>query len=412
MNSEEILYLVIFILSINFIIDIVVGVLNYFNFDSKVPDNVKDIYDKKEYENSQKYKKDNFKFELISASFSFVVLLTVLINGYFGKLDSIIRNYTFENEISLSLIFFMSIFLLNDILSLPFQLYRNFVIEEKFGFNKMSISTFMLDKIKGYLITTIIGSIILIPILLFIMLYPKSFWIYSWIVVSLFMVFVNMFYTSLILPLFNKLVPLEEGDLKNSLNQYAKSIGFSLSNIFIINGSKRSNKANAFFSGFGKNKKIVLYDTLIKNHSTSELVAVLAHEVGHYKLNHVITNMLILILSTGLMLFLMSKFLFNSEVSYALGGKISFRHLEIIAFLILYTPISRLISVFVYMKSRKNEYEADFYAVNTYKKNALVSALRKLSKDNLSNLTPHPVYEFINYSHPSLSKRLKSINKI
>ena len=412
MNSEEILYLVIFILSINFIIDIVVGVLNYFNFDSKVPDNVKDIYDKKEYEKSQKYKKDNFKFELISASFSFVVLLTVLINGYFGKLDSIIRNYTFENEISLSLIFFMSIFLLNDILSLPFQLYRNFVIEEKFGFNKMSISTFMLDKIKGYLITTIIGSIILIPILLFIMLYPKSFWIYSWIVVSLFMVFVNMFYTSLILPLFNKLVPLEEGDLKNSLNQYAKSIGFSLSNIFIINGSKRSNKANAFFSGFGKNKKIVLYDTLIKNHSTSELVAVLAHEVGHYKLNHVITNMLILILSTGLMLFLMSKFLFNSEVSYALGGKISFRHLEIIAFLILYTPISRLISVFVYMKSRKNEYEADFYAVNTYKKNALVSALRKLSKDNLSNLTPHPVYEFINYSHPSLSKRLKSINKI
>ncbi len=412
MNSEEILYLIIFILSINFIIDIVVGVLNYFNFDSKVPDNVKDIYDKKEYEKSQKYKKDNFKFELISASFSFVVLLTVLINGYFGKLDSIIRNYTFENEISLSLIFFMSIFLLNDILSLPFQLYRNFVIEEKFGFNKMSISTFMLDKIKGYLITTIIGSIILIPILLFIMLYPKSFWIYSWIVVSLFMVFVNMFYTSLILPLFNKLVPLEEGDLKNSLNQYAKSIGFSLSNIFIINGSKRSNKANAFFSGFGKNKKIVLYDTLIKNHSTSELVAVLAHEVGHYKLNHVITNMLILILSTGLMLFLMSKFLFNSEVSYALGGKISFRHLEIIAFLILYTPISRLISVFVYMKSRKNEYEADFYAVNTYKKNALVSALRKLSKDNLSNLTPHPVYEFINYSHPSLSKRLKSINKI
>ena len=244
MNSEEILYLIIFILSINFIIDIVVGVLNYFNFDSKVPDNVKDIYDKKEYEKSQKYKKDNFKFELISASFSFVVLLTVLINGYFGKLDSIIRNYTFENEISLSLIFFMSIFLLNDILSLPFQLYRNFVIEEKFGFNKMSISTFMLDKIKGYLITTIIGSIILIPILLFIMLYPKSFWIYSWIVVSLFMVFVNMFYTSLILPLFNKLVPLEEGDLKNSLNQYAKSIGFSLSNIFIINGSKRSNKAN------------------------------------------------------------------------------------------------------------------------------------------------------------------------
>ena len=207
-----------------------------------------------------------------------------------------------------------------------------------------------------------------------------------------------MFYTSLIVSLFNKLTPLEDGDLKKSLNDYASNVGFSLSNIFVINGSKRSNKANAFFTGFGKNKKIVLYDTLIKNHTVPELVAVLAHEVGHYKLKHVISNLFVSIITTGLMLFLMSKILFNSEVSYALGGNVSFRHLEILAFFILYTPISRVINILAFIKSRKNEYEADNFAVTTYKKSPMISALKKLSKDNLTNLTPHPLFEFINYS--------------
>lgn len=412
MSSEAILQIIFAIIILNYLVNLLSGLLNYNSFNNKLPENVSDIYNDKEYLKSQEYKKENFRFNLITSSFSFIILIVVLYNGYFGALDSIVRNYTFENEISPSILFFFSIYFINDFISIPFQLYRVFVIEDKYGFNNMTISTFIYDKLKGYFLSIIIGLLLLVPVLILILLFPQNFWIYAWVLLSGFMIFLNMFYTSLIVPLFNKLTPLEEGDLKKSLNDYANNVGFSLSNIFVINGSKRSNKANAFFTGFGKNKKIVLYDTLIKNHTVPELVAVLAHEVGHYKLKHVISNLFISIITTGLMLFLMSKILFNSEVSYALGGNVSFRHLEILAFFILYTPISRVINILAFIKSRKNEYEADNFAVTTYKKSPMISALKKLSKDNLTNLTPHPLFEFINYSHPSLSKRLKSIEKI
>lgn len=412
MSSETILLIIYAVIILNYLVDLLSGLLNYNSFDNKIPDNVKDIYNDKEYLKSQEYKKENFRFNLITSTFSFIILNLVLYNGYFGTLDSLVRNYTFENEISPSILFFFSIYFINDIILIPFQFYRVFFIEEKYGFNNMTLSTFIFDKLKGYFLAIIIGLLLLVPLLILILLYPQNFWIYAWVFLSVFMIFLNMFYTSLIVPLFNKLTPLEDGDLKNSLNDYSKNVDFSLSNIFIINGSKRSNKANAFFTGFGKRKKIVLYDTLIKNHTVPELVAVLAHEVGHYKLKHVISNLFISIFTTGLMLFLMSKILFNSEVSYALGGNVSFRHLEIIAFFILYTPISRAINILAFIKSRKNEYEADNFAVTTYKKSPMISALKKLSKDNLTNLTPHPLFEFINYSHPSLSKRLNSIEKI
>ena len=411
MKADFILNLIVFIISLDFIIDLVTGILNYKNFEKKLPNNVNDIYSKEEYLKSQQYKKENFRFELITSIFTYIIIIGILLNGILGYLDSFLRTLTFENELSLSLLFFASIYLINDLLKTPFQLYRIFVIEEKYGFNKMKISTFIFDKIKGYLISIVIGVLLITPLLVFIMLYPSDFWIYFWVVISLFLIFINMFYTSLIVPLFNKLEVLEDGDLKEKLNSYANKVGFALSNIFVIDGSKRSTKANAYFSGFGKNKKVVLYDTLIKNHTNDELVAVLAHEIGHYKLRHIISNMIFSILSTGLMLYIMSKFLYNSEISYALGGNISFRHFEIFAFLILYTPVDRFISIVMNIKSRNNEYEADNFAVQTYKKLPMISALKKLSRDNLSNLTPHPLYEFLNYSHPSLSKRLDAIER-
>ena len=407
-----ILTLMIVVVTISFLIDLISGVLNYLNFDKKLPENVSDIYDEKEYKKSQLYKKENFRFNLFSSSLGFVLMILILNYGLLGDLDSFLRTVSPENEITLSLLFFGSIFIINDILTLPLQLYRVFIIEENFGFNKMSLWTFILDKFKSYIITIIFGLILLVPLLIFIMLYPSDFWIYFWIVVSFFVVFINMFYTSLIVPLFNKLRVLENGDLRDKLNSFAKKVDFSLSNIFVIDGSKRSSKANAYFSGFGKNKKIVLYDTLIKNHSVHELVAVLAHEIGHYKLKHIISNMIISIITTGIMLYIMSKFLFNSEISYALGGNISFRHLEIFAFFIIYSPINTILGILLNIKSRKNEYEADDFAVRSYKKKPLITALKRLSKDNLTNLTPHPLYEFINYSHPSLSKRLNSINNL
>ncbi len=412
MDYTEIQILLLVIISFQFIIDLVSGLLNYSSFDKPLPNNVENIFSENEYLKSQKYKKVNFKFNLVSSVYSFSILFTVLYFGLLGSLDSYIRNVTFENEISLSLIFFASIFIISDILKIPFQLYRVFVIEEQFGFNNTTLKTFIFDKLKSYFISLLLIVILATPLLLFIIFFPSSFWIYFWILISIFLIFINMFYTTLIVPIFNKLEVLGDGDLKKKLDNFSAKVKFPITNIFVINGSKRSKKANAFFSGFGRNKKVVLYDTLIKNHTADELVAVLAHEIGHYKLNHVKTNMVISIITTGFMLFILSNFIFNSDISYALGGNVSFRHLEIFAFFIIYSPISSIISVLMNIKSRKNEYEADEYAVKNFKKEPMEDALRKLSKDNLTNMTPHPVYEFLNYSHPSISKRLKAIDSI
>ena len=412
MDYTEIQILLLLIISFQFIIDLVSGLLNYSSFDKPLPNNVENIFSENEYSKSQKYKKVNFKFNLVSSVYSFSILFTVLYFGLLGSLDSYIRNVTFENEISLSLIFFASVFIISDTLKIPFQLYRVFVIEEQFGFNNTTLKTFIFDKLKSYFISLLLIVILATPLLLFIIFFPSSFWIYFWILISIFLIFVNMFYTTLIVPIFNKLEVLGDGDLKKKLDNFSAKVKFPITNIFVINGSKRSKKANAFFSGFGRNKKVVLYDTLIKNHTADELVAVLAHEIGHYKLNHVKTNMVISIITTGFMLFILSNFIFNSDISYALGGNVSFRHLEIFAFFIIYSPISSIISVLMNIKSRKNEYEAAEYAVKNFKKGPMEDALRKLSKDNLTNMTPHPVYEFLNYSHPSISKRLKAIDSI
>ena len=412
MDYSEIKFLLLVIVTISFLFELISGLLNFNSFDKPLPENVRNIFSKDEYSKSQSYKKANFKFGLISSIYGFLIIFIVLYFGLLGELDSYLRNITFENEISLSILFFLSIFFISDLIKIPFQLYKIFVIEENFGFNTMKISTFLIDKIKSYLISSFFIVILITPLLLFIMLYPESFWIYFWMLISAFLIFVNIFYTSLIVPLFNKLEVLKDGELKQKLDDFSRKVNFPLSNIFVINGSLRSKKANAFFSGLGKNKKIVLYDTLIKNHSADELVAVLAHEIGHYKLNHVKTNMAISVVTTGFMLFILSNFIFNSQVSYALGGNVSFRHLEIFAFFIIYSPVSSLISILMNIKSRKNEYEADEYAVKNFEKKPMVDALKRLSKDNLTNLTPHPLYEFINYSHPSISKRLYSIEKV
>ena len=412
MDYSEIKFLLLVIVTMSFLFELISGLLNFNSFDKPLPENVKTIYSKDEYSKSQSYKKINFKFELISSIYGFLIIFLVLYFGLLGQLDSYLRNITFENEISLSILFFLSIFLISDIIKIPFQLYKTFIIEENFGFNTMKISTFLIDKIKSYIISSFFIVILITPLLLFIILYPDSFWIYFWLLISAFLIFANMFYTSLIVPLFNKLEVLKDGELKQKMDNFSRKVNFPLSNIFVINGSLRSKKANAFFSGFGKNKKIVLYDTLIKNHTVDELVAVLAHEIGHYKLNHIKTNMAISVITTGFMLFILSNFIFNSQVSYALGGNVSFRHLEIFAFFIIYSPVSSLISILMNIKSRKNEYEADEYAVKNFNKKPMLDALKRLSKDNLTNLTPHPLYEFLNYSHPSISKRLYSIEKI
>jgi STE24 endopeptidase len=408
MDAKSILILLLTILSFDFLFNKILEYLNIKSMKEVLPEEVKDIYDEEKYKKSIAYSRANNKFGLITSSFSFVLSFTLLATGFFGWFDGLISRYL-ESEIAISLSFFGILFLASDILTIPFQLYDTFVIEEKFGFNKTTPKTFILDKIKGYLLTAILGGIILFALLKLVELFGPDFWIYFWVVISLFILFMNMFYTTLILPLFNKLTPLKDGELKSAIESYSKKVKFPLDNIFVIDGSKRSAKSNAFFSGIGKKKKIVLYDTLIENHSTEELVAVLAHEVGHFKKKHIISGYVLSILQTGLTLFIMSLIIFSPNMSGALGSDAFAIHLNLLAFGILYSPISHFISIFMNMLSRKNEYEADAFARDTYNGSFLQQALKKLSVDNLSNLFPHPAYVFIHYSHPPLLQRLAAM---
>lgn len=270
---------------------------------------------------------------------------------------------------------------------------------------------FWKDKLKGYLLTALLGGILLSVLILLIMWLGQSFWWIFWLVIVLFMIGANFFYTSWILPLFNKLTPLEDGTLREKILQYGKSVNFPIENIYIMDGSKRSSKANAFFSGFGKRKKIVLFDTLLEKHTDEELVAILAHEVGHYKKKHTISGMISGVVQTGAMLLIMSYMIFNPNLSIALGAEQLSFPVNFIAFGIIYTPVSMILSLFSNFISRKHEFQADKFAANTYNGEELQNALKKLSIDSLSNLKPHKLYVIFHYSHPPLLQRLQAIDK-
>ncbi|MEY3411955.1 MAG: hypothetical protein RIQ70_641 [Bacteroidota bacterium] len=404
------LTIILVILSANFILDQTLAYLNLSHLKSTIPSALKGIYEDDKYAQSQAYTKANTKFGFITETFSFILAFVVLKMGLLGQLNDAL-SISYNNPIVLALVFLGILFIASDVLNIPFSLYSTFVIEEKFGFNKTTLKTFVIDKLKGYVLTAVIGSVIISILLYLTTTIGENFWIYFWAVVSVLMVGINMFYTSLILPLFNKLTPLEDGELKTAITAYSQKIDFPLDNIYVIDGSKRSNKANAFFSGIGKKKKIVLYDTLINNHSIEELVAVLAHEVGHFKRKHIITTMILAVAQVGFMLFLLSKFAFNTELSQALGAKSYAMHLNLVAFTMMYAPISSITSILMNLLSRKNEFEADDYAAETYSSKALQVALKKLSVNNLSNLTPHPAVVFVSYSHPPMLARLENLER-
>lgn len=407
-TSEQILIIILLIVSLEYVLTTYVDWLNLKNKNSGLPEELKDIYNEKRYAKALAYQKENTYFGLLSGAFSFTLILLVIIFGGFGLLDQFVR-IQFDTLTTQTLAFFGIIFIINDFINIPFQWYATFKIEEKYGFNKVTPAIFWKDKLKGYVLTALIGGLLLSVLIFLISYLGHSYWWIFWVVISLFMVGANFFYTSLILPLFNKLTPLADGALRQEIMHYGKQVDFPIANIYVIDGSKRSTKANAFFSGFGKRKKIVLYDTLLEKHTNSELVAILAHEVGHYKKKHTISGMLSGILQMGLMLFLMSFMIFSPELSKALGANHLSFAVNFIAFGIIYTPVSLLIGIFSNYTSRKHEFQADEFAANTYKGEALQSALKKLSVDSLSNLKPHKLYVFIHYSHPPLLQRLKAI---
>ena len=409
MTSQAYFAIILTVIVFNFIIERFLDYLNDKNRSSELPKELEGIYDKEKYKKSQDYQKEKSRISFIGSFFSLGLVMSMLLLDGFAWLDSFVQSRT-DNPILSSILFFAIIAIVSDVISLPFSIYNTFKIEEKYGFNKTTVPLFIIDKIKGYLLGALLGGTILYFLIQFYESAPDQFWLYAWLLIVAFMLLMNMFYTSLIMPLFNKLTPLPEGDLKNEVNKYAEKTGYDLSQVYVIDGSKRSNKANAFFSGFGSRKKVVLYDTLIKNHTTEELVAVLAHEVGHYKKKHIIQSLIMGILQTGIMLFVLQLFLKDAELAKALGVNQPSFHIGIVAFSFIFSPISQLTGIFSNIISRKNEYEADAYAKKTYDGKPLQDALKKLSVDNLSNLQPHPWYEFFYYSHPTLLKRLKALD--
>ncbi|MEQ6167417.1 M48 family metallopeptidase [Ekhidna sp. MALMAid0563] len=408
MTEQTIFTILLVIITFDFALERILNYLNRKSSKKPIPNELEGIYDEVRYAKSQAYQAEVSRFGTFSATFSFVILILAIYNGWFGMLDQWIRTFSPLSLVS-PLIFFGILFIVSDLINAPFSIYRNFVIEAKYGFNKMTAKTFILDKIKGYILTIIIGGLLLGVLIYFVNAIGSDFWYYFWAVITAFVLFANFFYTSLILPLFNKLTPMEDGELKSSIQSYCDKVNFPLKNIFIMDGSKRSSKGNAFFSGLGKKKKVVLFDTLVEKHSIPELTAVFAHEVGHYKKKHILFTTIFSIGLMGFMLFLFSRMAYSAEVSWAMGGQTSALHLNLMAFGILYSPISTILGIIGNVISRKNEYEADAFAKETYDATPLINGLKKMSADHLSNLTPHPAFVFVHYSHPPLKERVRAL---
>lgn len=408
--SQILFFVIVILLSADFIFERILEYLNSTQWSDQLPAEVKEIYTEEEYKKQQAYQKENYRFTMVSSSFSFMLILIMVLLSGFAWVNQLAFSVT-SSPVWAALIFFGILLLASDLLTTPFSVYDTFVIEEKFGFNKTTPATFVLDKLKGYLLGAVIGGGLLALIIYIYQLTTTSFWIYAWLIVSGLSVFMALFYSNLIVPLFNKQTPLPEGELKLAIETFATKVGFRLDNIYVIDGSKRSTKANAYFTGFGSKKRIVLYDTLINDMTTNELVAVLAHEIGHYKKHHVIWSLVLGIIQTGLTLFLFSLFVSSPLLSQALGVEQPGFHIGLVAFGILYSPISMVIGLAMNIFSRKNEYEADAFAAEYFSASELASALKKLSAKNLSNLRPHPLYVFFHYSHPTLLQRLEALER-
>ena len=394
-----------------FSIKLVANTLNLKAAGEVLPDEFRDVYDREAYEKSQNYLHHSTVFSLVTATFDLVVLLVFWFAGGFNYLDLVVRALGFS-PLPTGIVYIGILLFLQGLVSLPFSIYHTFVLEEKYGFNKTSPLTFISDKLKGIFLGLVLGTPVLAGLLWFFENTGSLAWVWAWLAVALFGFVLQYAAPTLIMPLFNKFTPLEDGELKSAIMDYARSVAFPLSGIFVIDGSKRSAKANAFFTGFGKQKRIALFDTLIENHTVRELVAVLAHEIGHYKKKHIIIAMCLSFINMGIVFFLLSVFLNNRLLFDAFYMDDLSVYASLLFFSLLYSPVEFILSVLLQFLSRRHEFQADRYAVQTYSGGAnLVEALKKLSRKNLSNLTPHPFFVFLNYSHPPVLQRIERIRK-
>jgi STE24 endopeptidase len=394
-----------------FLLDIVAKLLNLKALKPELPGEFEDVYEKQEYRKSQEYTREGTRFEMIESVFGLVVFLVFWFAGGFQFLDQLVRGYT-DNSILQGILFVCVLTLANLIISLPWEYFDTFVIEEKYGFNKSTKGTFFADQAKSLALGAGLGLPIL-ALLFYLFEHVPNAWLWGWIAVSVFSLAMAYLAPKYILPLFNKFEPLEDGELKTAINAMAADCDFPVKELSVMDGSKRTAKSNAFFTGFGKNKKIALFDTLIEKQTVPELVAVLAHEIGHFKKKHIVQTMVIGLIQTGVLFFLMGLFMNNKQLFAAFEVSQTSVYLSFIFFSFLYKPVSKVLSVLMAIFSRKNEFEADAYAVEvTGDAPSLITALKKLSKDNLANLTPHPFYVFMYYSHPPLPERVGALQKL
>jgi len=408
----NIVYILIIIIPVaGFLLEQYLEHLNGKMWSDRLPEKLQGICPEEDYKKSQLYDKDNKRLSFWSSSFNLAVILAMILAGGFSMVDTAARAIS-ANLVIVALLFFGMIGLASDLINIPFSWYDTFVIEKKYGFNTMTIRTFVTDHIKSWFLALLVGAPVLGLITWFYYKTGSLFWLYAWGLITIFSVFMNFFYSELIVPIFNKQTPLEEGSLRQKIEEFALKAGFRLKNIYIIDGSKRSTKSNAYFSGFGPKKRIVLYDTLIKELSEEEIVAVLGHEIGHYKKHHILLMMLSSFIMTGFMLFLFSLVVNNPKLSQALGAEKPSFHLGLIVFGILYSPLSLIIGLISNIVSRRNEYAADRFVKENYYPSHLAEALKKLSVRNLSNMLPHPTYVFFHYSHPPLLQRLEKLEKL
>jgi STE24 endopeptidase len=406
------LVFILAVLMIQYFLDLVVDILEIRSLAPVLPRDFRDVYDEEEYARSQEYKRVTTRFGQVRAGLSLSVTIIFILIGGFNFVDSFARQFA-PGSILTGLLFTGSVFLLSSLFSLPFSAYFTFVIEERFGFNKTTVKTYLLDLVKGMLLSALLGAPLLAMLLWFFEATGELAWLYSWLGMSFFTFVVQFLAPVLIMPLFNKFTPLEDGELKEKITAYADEQDFALEGIYTMDGSKRSTRLNAFFTGFGRFRRIVFFDTLMEKLDDDEIVVVLAHEMGHFKRKHIPKMMVASILQSGLMFFILSLFLKNEQLFAAFSMEHVSIYASLIFFLFLYAPISSLISIFFNIYSRKNEYEADAWAVETTGlRQALVSGLKKLSVHNLSNLTPHPLNVFLNYSHPPVLERIRAIGKV
>lgn len=414
MSPEIIFIIILCIVCFEYVLEESLNYFNIKNTSAVIPEKLAGIYDDEEYAKSQNYFKEKTNFEFISSFLGFAFNLVLILGGFAWLNNTLLVKYPIlaEDTKLLALAFFGVWSFGSSIISLPFSYYDTFIIEEKYGFNKVTVKLFIIDLIKNTLMSVILGGGFLYLFFWLLEVLNQDFWIYLWAIACAFILAVQMFLQELFIKLFNKLTPLEDGELRQAITEYAKKVDFPLDNVFIMDGSKRSTKANAFFGGMGKRKKIVLFDTLVETLSTEEIVAVLAHEAGHYKRKHIIWMTISSCVNIGLILYLFSLIVYTEQISFALGLDKLYFHINLIAFFILLTPIQKVSSILMTVFSRKNEFEADEYATLTYSSLPLISALKKLSKKSLSNLTPHPAYVFYHYTHPTVLERINAMEKV